>query len=59
MSELVERAWAFYKFILIKYVLVYQQPTLRNNGETPFKHQIDELRAKGNNIFGMIFGTML
>jgi len=28
-------------------VLVYQQPTLRNNGETPFKHHIDELRAKG------------
>ena len=33
--------------LLIKYVLVYQQPTLRNNGETPFKHHIDELRAKG------------
>jgi hypothetical protein len=28
-------------------VLAYLQPTLPNNGETPFKHRIDEFKVKG------------
>ena len=34
--------------LLFKYVLIYLQPALENNGETPFKHRIDELKANGS-----------
>jgi hypothetical protein len=31
--------------LLFKYVLAYLQPTLQENGETPLKHLIDELKV--------------
>ena len=33
--------------LLFKYVLDYLKPSLENNGETPLKHRIDELKVKG------------
>ena len=33
--------------LLFKYVLAYLQPTLQNNGNTPLKHKVDQLKAKG------------
>ncbi|RIA88864.1 hypothetical protein C1645_825698 [Glomus cerebriforme] len=33
--------------LLFKYVLVYLKPSLTNNGDTPLKHRIDELKGKG------------
>jgi hypothetical protein len=33
--------------LLFKYALAYLNPTLKNNGETPLKYQIDKLKAEG------------
>jgi hypothetical protein len=33
--------------LLFKYVLAYLQPTLENNGDTPLKYHISELKAEG------------
>lgn len=33
--------------LLFKYVLAYLQPVIQNNGSTPLKHSIDDLKANG------------
>jgi hypothetical protein len=33
--------------LLFKFVLAYLQPTMKYNGEIPFKHKIDDLKSKG------------